>query len=106
MELTVTSHGDTARFSVAGAIDEQGAEDLKQRFRELDFSFLKEVVFDFGGVNHIGSAGIGKLLLFYKALAVQEGRIVIENISGTIYDLFMTLKLDAIFTLSRGRGRQ
>lgn len=70
MELSVVQDGDHVRFTAKGNIDERGAEDLKQRFRQLNISALKEVVFDFEGVGYIGSAGIGKLLLFYKDLAV------------------------------------
>ncbi len=101
MELTVTQHGNSARFEIRGNIDERGAEDLKRRFRELNASSLKEVVFDFGKVNHIGSAGIGKLLLFYKDLAVTGGGIRIENVSESVYDLLGVLKLDTIFTITR-----
>lgn len=101
MELSVVREGDHVRFTAKGDIDERGAEDLKQRFRQLNVSSIKEVVFDFGGVGYIGSAGIGKLLLFYKDLSSNDGKIRIENLSESLYQLFTTLKLGDLFVLSR-----
>ncbi len=101
MELSVNRQGESARFSIAGNIDEQGAEELKRKFKEMNTASMKEIVFDFRGVNHIGSAGIGKLLLFYKDLALNDGTLRIENASQTIYELFTVLKLDSIFSISK-----
>lgn len=101
MEIEVTRQGEQARFTISGRIDEKGAEALKQRFREVNSEDLKEIVFDFRHVSHIGSAGIGKLLLFYKDLALKEGRLRIENVSQTLYELFTVLKLDTIITIHR-----
>ncbi len=100
MDLTVSSQGDQTRIVIVGSIDERGAEDLKRRFLELDLAKLKEVVFDFSGVTFIGSAGIGKLLLFYKNLASHGGKIIIENMAKDIYTMFKVVKLDKIFNIS------
>ncbi len=103
MDLTVTSQGEEARINLVGSIDERGAEELKRRFLELDLGNLKEVVFDFNAVTFIGSAGIGKLLLLYKNVAAQGGRIRIENMSKDIYTMFKVVKLDKIFNISPAR---
>ncbi len=101
MDLAVSQEGDRVRFEIVGNVDEKGAEELKRRFRELNITAVREVIFDFGKVTHIGSAGIGKLLLFYKDLAVIGGSIRIINTSETVYELLTVLKLDTIFTISR-----
>jgi len=99
MELSVTQNKEWVRFKVEGDIDEGGAEALKRRFQEMKLSTYKEVVFDFDKVTYIGSAGIGKLLIFYKNAALCDCEIRIENIPAPIYELFMVLKLDSIFTI-------
>lgn len=99
MKIAVTQSTDSARITVEGIIDAQGAEELKGGFQGLKLSSVKEVVLDFGKVNHIGSAGIGKLLLLYKDVAIAGGNIRIENLSGFILKLFKELKLDTIFTI-------
>jgi len=106
METLINQDGKRVSFLInfesgKGNIDERCAEELKKRFREMNVSSVKEVVFDFRNVNHIGSAGIGKLLLFYKDMALNGGKIRIENASETVYELFNVLKLDTIFTVSK-----
>lgn len=100
MELQVTQKENTAYFEIKGDIDERGAEELKQKFRELNQATLKNIVLNFRHVTHIGSAGIGKLLLFYKDLALRGGEVKIENASKSIYELFCVLKLDSIIKIT------
>ena len=100
MDITVTAQNAEARIEVFGSIDERGAEEMKRRFLELDLSAIKEVIFDFRGVTFIGSAGIGKLLLLYKNVAAQGGKVRIDNMSKDIYTMFKVVKLDKIFSIS------
>lgn len=100
MELNITNNGSKVRVAVSGKIDEQGAEELKNRFRALKPEGLTEAVFDFSGVTHIGSAGIGKLLLFYKDMTSHNGEIRIENTPGPILELLRLVKMDTIFPVS------
>lgn len=101
MEINVLKQENSVRFEIKGNVDERGAEDLKRSFRSLDISQIKEVVFDFSQVTHIGSAGIGKLLLFYKDIAILGGKIRIENTSASVYELFHVLKLNTIFAITK-----
>lgn len=101
MDMSVDKSQTTARFTIKGAIDEPSAEKLKAAFHALDKSLMKNIVFDFEKVTHIGSAGIGKLLLFYKDIAIGGGTMEMINVPGTIYDLLLTLKLDSIFKISK-----
>jgi len=99
MDCKVEAGEDTVRITVAGRIDEAGAEDLKEHLQGVDTSNLKDAVIDLGQVTYLGSAGVGKLLLFYKAVASREGRVSIVNIPSEIYQHFKRVKLDDIFVL-------
>jgi len=101
MELTVNQNKNDLTFRINGEIDEQGAQIIKEKFVSQDTSSIKNVFFDFTFVSHIGSAGIGKLMLFYKDIAIGGGKIHITNMSDTIYNLFLTLKLDSVFQLEK-----
>ena len=102
MEMSVDQSQTSAKFIIKGAIDESGAEKLKAGFHALDKSSIKSFVFDFKQVTHIGSAGIGKLLLFYKDIAIGGGTMEITNVPASIYDLLLTLKLDSVFKIQKG----
>jgi len=97
----VSHSSDSAIFIIKGSIDENGAQIIKSNFTKLDKTSIKTVTFDFEAVSHIGSAGIGKLLLIYKDIAINGGQIKIINPSNTIYTLFQTLKLDSVFKITK-----
>ena len=100
MELTIQENGDSVRFEIEGIIDELGAESLKNRFKELNIENIKELVLDFTNVGYIGSAGVGKLLMFYKELSANGGKIRIENASGIVQELLTITKMDTVFSVS------
>ncbi|MDZ7642261.1 MAG: STAS domain-containing protein [Desulfurivibrio sp.] len=101
MQIEVSQSGDQARFSLQGILNEQGAEELKSRFNQLRLDSISEVEIDCGQVEHIGSSGIGKLLLLYKKLASKGGTLKVVNLPGPLYDLFIELKMESLFTVSR-----
>jgi anti-sigma B factor antagonist len=101
METSISESAGSARIKIQGDIDESGAQLLKRQFMENHLAGKNEVVLDFQEVGHIGSAGLGKLLLFYKDLAVHGGSLKIENASSTICELCRELKLDTLFFLAR-----
>lgn len=99
MDMHVSEEGGVARFKLGGTIDEQGAADLKARFKALDLPQLSRVEFDFEDVAHIGSAGIGKLLLFSRDTAAGGGAIHIINTPPAIRGLFTELNLQTLFEI-------
>lgn len=98
MEITVSRNENSGRVEIRGDVDEKGAEALKAKLREL--AALKEVTIDMADVAYIGSSGIGKLLLFYKNIAMQGGKVFLVNVQNDILQLFHELKLETIFTIS------
>jgi len=100
VELNVQHDGDSVRFEIEGIIDELGAESLKNRFKELNIETIKELVLDFADVGYIGSAGVGKLLMFYKELSANGGNLRIENASGIVKELLTITKMDTVFSIS------
>ncbi|MDR1397102.1 MAG: STAS domain-containing protein [Desulfarculales bacterium] len=100
MDLKISTQDNKVVVNVVGSIDERGAEELKRHILGLDVSKTKDIVFDFSGVTFIGSAGIGKLLLFYRNVAGLGGQITIENMSKDIFTMFKVVKLDKIFNIN------
>jgi anti-anti-sigma factor len=88
-------------FRLEGDIDDKAAAKLKEEFHASDLSAVQEVVFDFHDVTYIGSAGIGKLLLFYKYIVTRGGTIKLTNVPEQTYETFRILRLNTIFTITR-----
>ncbi|MFH0881112.1 MAG: STAS domain-containing protein [Lentisphaerota bacterium] len=101
MQVDTTKGEGRIQIRVRGDVDERGAEEMKASFRSLSLSGLREVVVDFGGVTHIGSAGIGKLLVFYKDLAIHGATLQVVNVPADIHLILCEMKLDTIFTVTK-----
>lgn len=102
MDLGTDSKGGLINVRVSGRVDEVGAEELESYFKSLDAQTTTQVVLDFRGVDYIGSAGVGTLLLLYKQLAPYGGRISVINIPSQIYDLLSKdMNLGQILSLTR-----
>jgi len=84
----------------SGEIDHEGAEALKSAVASLALGGKKAVVFDFRDVQFIGSAGLGKLLLFYKRFSSERVQMRIESASSSIQALLRELRLDTLFTIT------
>lgn len=100
MTLRIESSGEEVRLIPNGDIDHEGAEALKSAVAGLSLSGKKAVVFDFRGVGYIGSAGLGKLLLFYKRMSAEQVQMRIESASPSIHKLLQELRLDTLFSIA------
>ncbi len=100
MELIVKHQGSRVHFEVDGIVDKQGAESLAIFFNELDTASINELVLDFKKVRYLSSAGVSKLLTFYKALEANGGKLRIENDTGPVHEVFTASKMDTLFLAS------
>jgi anti-anti-sigma factor len=100
MNIQTTRNNQQTIVTLKGDIDESGAEEIKRVFREVSASATQEVILDFQGVSHIGSSGIGKLLVFYKDLAIRGGRLSLIHVPPSIALLMREMKLDTLFGIS------
>ena len=98
MELEVKHKGNRVGFTISGIVDKQGAELLDKSFRELNLSALKELVLDFGKVKYVSSPGVGKLLLFYKKMTENGGKLRIINDTGFFQDLLTITKMNTVIS--------
>lgn len=100
MTLRVESSAEEVRLIPNGDIDHEGAEALKSAVAGLSLSGKKTVVFDFCNVGYIGSAGLGKLLLFYKRLSAERVQMRIESAPHSVHKLLQELRLDTLFKIA------
>ncbi|MBA3015866.1 MAG: STAS domain-containing protein [Proteobacteria bacterium] len=101
MNIAIQNEAGKIVINVEGAIDEKGAEELKSTFGQLQTAPTPFVVLNLSRVDHIGSSGIGKILLFYKNLAIKNSRLEVTGLSPMLFELFRELKLDSLFSLAK-----
>lgn len=101
MEITVEQGDGRVRLNLAGVLDEKGAETLKSRLAAVNPSQVREVELDCAKVQHFGSSSIGKLLVFYKHFTSAGGKLMVRRLPSPMYEMFLELKLDTLFPVSR-----
>lgn len=101
MEVEIIKNNNQVRLHIKGIVDEQGAEELKAKFQGIDLKTTTEVIIDCQGVEHIGSSGIGKILLMYKRLATVGNKLSVINLPEDLFELFRELKLETLFAISK-----
>lgn len=103
MNTQIARNGQLTTITIQGDIDETGAEDIKRIFRDVGSSNAQQVSIDLKGVSHIGSSGIGKLLVFYKDLAIRGGALSLIHVPPAIALLMREMKLDTLFSITEGK---
>ncbi len=101
MKISIANESGKVIITVDGDINEKGSEELKSTFSQLQTAPTPYVVLNLGGVSQIGSSGIGKILLFYKNLAIKNSRLEVIGLSPLLYELFRELKLDSLFSIAK-----
>ncbi|MBN2509739.1 MAG: STAS domain-containing protein [Spirochaetales bacterium] len=100
MVLQSKIQGDTVYFKIDGAIDTEGGADLSSAFQEImENSKVKNAEFDMREVPSITSAGIGKLLKFFKHFDKGGGSMSIAGISEPLRIQFEEIHLNQIIPI-------
>jgi anti-sigma B factor antagonist len=100
MNIRIETGLDVVRLIPDGDIDHEGAEAMKAAVAGLSLSGKTALVLDFKKVSYIGSAGLGKLLLFYKRLASQQVQMRVEFATPAVQSLLRELRLDTLFSVN------
>jgi anti-anti-sigma factor len=100
MDLDIDIKQDRLRITILGPIDTAGGSELSLKFAELAKDpALKHAEFDLTDVPSITSAGIGKLLAFYKHFDQAGGGMRIIALSPQLAKQFREIHLDQIIPI-------
>jgi anti-sigma B factor antagonist len=100
MELEFATSDETVLVTIVGPVDTEGGRELSDAVGKvmLDPS-ISNAVFDLSDVPAITSAGIGKLLRFYKHFDKLGGSMKIRGISAPLKQQFLEIHLDQIIPI-------
>ncbi|MCB5250198.1 MAG: STAS domain-containing protein [Candidatus Cloacimonadales bacterium] len=100
MDITIDIEGKTALMKVNGVISSDNAYLFQEKLNEVLDSKATKLEMDLSGCRNMSSIGIGKLLIFYKDFMNREGEVDIIKSSPAVYDLFTTIKLNQLISIS------
>jgi anti-sigma B factor antagonist len=102
--LEVEDIGDVTvvNFVDRRILDEQNIQVIgEQLFSLVDEVGRRKILLNFGNVEFLSSAALGKLIALHKKLQAVGGRLILCNIDPEIYEVFEITRLDKFFTIQK-----
>jgi len=102
--LEVEDIGDVTviNFVDRKILDEQNIQVIgEQLFGLVDQEGKRKLLLNFGNVEYLSSAALGKLITLNKKLQGVGGRLILCNIDPQIYEVFEITKLDKFFNIQK-----
>src|SRR5499433_1392128 len=102
--LEVEDIGDVTvvNFTDKKILDEQNIQIIgEQLFSLVDELRRRKLLLNFGNVEYLSSAALGKLITLNKKLQAVGGRLVLCNIDPQIYEVFEITRLDRYFDIQK-----
>ena len=102
--LEVEDIGDVTviNFVDKKILDEQNIQIIgEQLFGLVDQEGRRKLLLNFGNVEYLSSAALGKLITLNKKLQGVGGRLILCNIDPQIYEVFEITKLDKFFNIQK-----
>jgi anti-sigma B factor antagonist len=99
MEVKVAERDGVVSVTLTGGIYVEQADELLDVFNSIIDKKPKEVVIDLSDLKSITSSGIGKIVLLYKGLQKNKGKMRIEGVNDTIMQIFKIVKLDKLMEI-------
>jgi anti-sigma B factor antagonist len=102
--LEIEEVGDVTliTFTDKRIIGEQNIQAIGQQLYGLvDDLHRRKLLLNFGSVEYLSSAALGKLIRLNKKLKAAGGHLVLCNIQTPIYEILETTKMDHLFDMKR-----
>jgi len=81
-------------------LDEQNIQIIgEQLFGLVDEEGWRKILLNFGNVEYLSSAALGKLITLNKKLQQNGGKLILCNIDPQILEVFEITKLDKFFKI-------
>ncbi|MBV9463896.1 MAG: STAS domain-containing protein [Verrucomicrobiae bacterium] len=95
-EITIVSFIDRK------ILDEQNIQKIgEDLFSLVDELGRRKILLNFGNVEYLSSAALGKLITLNKKLQAAGGRLILCNIDPQIHEVFEITKLDKFFNIQK-----
>jgi anti-sigma B factor antagonist len=102
--LEVEDIGDitVVNFIDKKILDEQNIQIIgDQLFRLVEELGRQKLLLNFGNVEYLSSAALGKLITLHKKVNAAGGKLILCNIDPQIREVFEITKLNKIFTIHK-----
>ena len=100
LELEEVGDVTVVSFVDKKILDEQNIQIIgEQLFDLVDNQGKKKILLNFGNVEFLSSAALGKLITLNKKAQTSGGKLVMCNIVREIFEVFAITRLDKLFKI-------
>src|ERR1700733_14934562 len=102
--LEVEDIGDVTvvSFTDKKILDEQNIQKIgEDLFSLVDELGRKKILLNFGNVEYLSSAALGKVITLNKKVQAAQGKLILSNIEPNIYEVFEITKLNKLFNIQK-----
>jgi anti-sigma B factor antagonist len=96
MKIEKTLEGGALTLKIEGRLDTNTSPELTEA---LVYDSVKEITFDFTGLEYISSAGLRVLMTAQKAMMACGGKMVIAHPNAMVKGVFDMTGMSSIFTI-------
>lgn len=98
MKVTITDQEDISIVEVVGDIDSKTAPEF-ERGAKTATDKSQKIAIDLTAVGFMSSAGLRVLLMVYRNIKAQNGKVVLVGVSEEIQDVMSTTGFINFFTI-------
>lgn len=100
LKVSTSGQVTVVAFADSKIIDEEEIQELGRELGELvERDGHKKLVLNFGRVEFMSSAALGKLISFEKKVRQHKADLILTNIRPEIYEVFAITKLTKLFKI-------
>src|SRR6202035_5986825 len=102
--LEVEDYGEitVVNFIDRKILDEQNIQKIgEDLFSLVDELGRRKILLNFGNVEYLSSAALGKFITLNKKVNAAGGRLILCNIDPQIYEVFEITKLNKLFNIQK-----
>ena len=97
MKIELSKTDSKLTLSLLGRLDTSSAPELETTLK-TSLDGMKELVFDFAGLEYISSAGL-RVLLSAQKIMNQQGSMKVNHVNETIMEIFDVTGFSDILTI-------
>ncbi len=97
MEIKKTKNGNELTIAIEGRLDTTTAPMLEAELKQ-SVNGVEKLIFDFGSLEYLSSAGLRVLLSAQKVMN-KQGEMVVRNVNDTIAEIFEVTGFADILTI-------
>ena len=100
MEMSVTEKNGVVVLKITGRLDAESSILAEKQVRDILDAGNTRILFDFGELEYISSAGLRVILMTIKELRAKKGKVVLCSLNEYVQEVFDVSNFTSIIPIT------